>query len=982
MPGLQENVMHSHQVSGKLMPLNEQLTLVLLTQDQPALLRRAMHYYSNLPCRVLVLDSSGEPSTELAEAFPQMDYQHVSQFAAQGRQQKIAFGVAQVKTPFAVMADDSDFLMHDAMRQSVQFLSDNSDYGLCHGYALMFVGHSNKVEYLRRDKKVIEDYSSNEAQQRVSDFFGQYLPPLHAVTRTELLKEWYEVLPAGTADELQEYGHAFYLLARAKARILAIPYALYELDERGDGNQSNLLRKLTESTSVAVLQRQHFAEFLGSQNTGVHGLDATQLTQLALSGYDILKDCLGERRSLTVTRILESQWPDVFRPLERLFGQRQFVEMPFYNQAFFDVLTEIEFLIHAIPAGRQQLEELEGLWARQEMLLRTHENDTPDTIANRLWQAMELSIFNPSVVAQLAELINEQGDQDESAQLGAWLERLSGLKTEDIHVRFANTASGRLVQWLDDRQPTVEELGKLREHLAEAGGGPQFCILLLDLDDEADKLQITLDSLVEGHYKNFKVVVFTTGQPPAATTAQNTLHFVKVSKSNYIDKVNLATQQTRSDWFLMAEVGDQLTVGGLLRASVELQAAPDCRAVFADEIHRQIDGKLTHVMRPGFNLDLLQSLPALMSRHWLMRRDVLLNAGGYSADFAQALEFELLLRVIDQGGLAWLAHLDEPLLVCEASPMEENPQERLALTRLLNNRGYKGQISSAIPGTWKIDYRHVERPLVSIIMECDDNLASLHRCLSNVTLRTRYAHYEVIIADNHSQSPEVTQWLAAQTKGRVRVIRSQTRLSKAALRNSVVAQAKGEYVILLSSEGEVVNPNWIESLLNQAQRPEVGVVGAKLIDRSGKVSQAGLILGMNGGVGSAFVGEAKDAPGYLHRLVLEHNYSAVSDVCLMIRKSVFDAVGGLDEEMFSDAYGDVDLCLKSAQHGYLTVWTPYVHILHPGTMPDQPAVLAALREKWAGSFAHDLAYNRNLAFTGKGFTLDRTSSMDWAQLIA
>lgn len=964
------------------MPINEQLTLVLLTEDRPAFLRRAMLYYAELPCRVLVIDSSQAPASELAQTLAQVDYRHVPQFHGQARQQKIAFAVEQVTTSFIVFADDHDFLTHDGLSQSVQFLAEHAEYGFCHGYSMMYASHSDRVEYFRRDKKVREDFAQDSVRQRVAEFFDEYLPPFHAVTRTTLLQRWYAALPQGTRTEFQEFGHAWFLLSNAKARILPTPYALFELDDEKRGDHGDLLSALSDVTATGAMARQSFAEFLGSLDSACGDLNAAERTQLALSGLKNLKDCLSERRSLTVTPIVESRWTDVFSPVERVFGQRQFVEMPFYNQAFFDVLTGIEFLIHGVPAGRVQMDELEGVWARQETLLRTHENDTSETIANRLWEAMELNIFNPHVIEPLTALVMDGGDEKEAEQLSQWRLRLSALGAEDNRARFEQTASGRLLQWLDMRQPSPDEAAVLTAHLAQQGGGPQFCVLLLDLADEAEKLQATLDSLVEGHFKRFKVVVFTTGQPPAATTPQNTLHFVKVSKNNYIDKLNQATQQSECDWVLLANVGDVLTAGGLLRASVELQAAPECRAVFGDEIHRQVDGKLTHVMRPGFNFDLLQTLPAFMSRHWLVRRDVLLGAGGYSADFADALEFELLLRIIEQGGLAWLAHLDEPLLVCDAPLMQENPQERLALTRHLQSRGYKGQISSVIPGTWRVDYRHTERPLVSIVVECSDNLADLKRCLSSVTLRTRYAHYEIIIADNASQSPEVVQWLASQSKGRVRVITMDHRLSPAGLYNRAIAQARGEYVVMLSSESEVVNPNWIESLLNQAQRPEVGVVGAKLIDRAGRVSQAGLILGMNGGLGSPFVGEPKDAVGYLHRLVLEHNYSAMSGVCLMIRKALFDTVGGLDEVQFADAFFDVDLCLKVGQNGFLNVWTPQVHILHPGGLPDAPEQLAALQQKWAGPFAHDLAYNQNLAFTGKGYELGGTGNTSWVQLIA
>lgn len=964
------------------MPLDDQLTLVVLTHDRPALLRRTLQYYSSLSARVLVLDSSLQSAAAIAAIFPQVDYRHVPQFAETGVQSRIAHGVTQVATPFMAFVGDEDFLVHDALAQSVEFLVANLDYGLCHGYCLMYQAHGDKVEYFRRDKKGQEDFAAENSGERVLSFMDHYLPPFYAVTRTALLQQWFAALPQGISGELQEFGHAYFLLAAAKARILPIPYVVRELNHWLSDRPTDMLKKIGDNSPSAVVERQKFADFLALLASGEGKLNAADGIEHVRKAYAALHGCLAHQRSLGLTSIVLSRWSDVSKPAERQFGPRQFVEMPFYNQAFFDVLTDIEFLIHALPAGTLQMEQLEGTWVQHELLLRTHTNDNPETIANRLWEAMALNIFNPHIVEPLAGLLARKGDPKEALEMSRWLQRLNSVHREDHRVTLANMPSGQLLQWLDARQPSPGDARSILDRIDSLDGGPQFGILLLDLNDDMNKLQVTLDSLVEGHCKTFKVVVFTSGEPPAATSAQNTLHFVKVSKSNWVDKVNQIARQTTCNWLMLAEVGDAFTAGGLLRASLELQAAPECRAVFADEVQREASGALTHVMRPGFNLDLLLSNPTMMSRHWLVRRDVLVEAGGYSADFAQAAEFELLLRVIEQGGMGWLAHLDEPLLVTDAQPSEENAQQRLALTRHLNNRGFKAQISPAAPGTWRIDYRHIQRPLVSILVHGVDDLPVLQRCLASVLLRTRYANYEVLIADDHSVSAELSEWLGRQHKGRVRVIAMDRPSSQAALINALREQATGEYLALLSAHGEVISPNWIDALLNQAMRPEVGVVGAKLIERNGTVSQAGLILGMNGGVGSAFVGEAKDAAGYMSRLLLDQNYSAVSDACLMVRKEIFDAVGGMDQAHFADAFADVDLCLKVAQAGYLTVWTPHVQFVHPGSLPNAPQTLAALQDKWSGAFAHDLAYNKNLQLTGKGFTLAQADGSSWAELLA
>ena len=961
------------------LPLNELLTVVLITHNRPAFLRRAVQYYSSLPCKIMVLDSTIErPEGD----FSAVDYHHVPQFAYWGMQAKLAYGVEQLTTPYMVLAADDDFILHDSLAESVGFLHANPDYGMCHGYCLMYLSLAHGVNYYRRDKKVQEDYSAERAQDRVTDYMGQYIPPFYAVTRTDLMKTWHSALPPGTNFQWQEIGHVYFLLASAKARILPIPYVVREINYGVSEHNTDVYHSLTYVDGKSVAEREAFAQFLASLPTAIEGLDARQTKAFALESFAVMADSLKSGRALTGELIIESTWNQELKVADRRFGPLQYVEMPFYNQAFFERLEQFEFMLHAMPAGRMQLEDLEGVWARQAHLLQARNNDTAESVVDRLWQAHDLNAFNQTVVKRLAAQLSTLGDDEALHAMNEWLTRLEGLTADDQQAMFDRMKSGRLLKWLAARAPAAQQLKAITQRLAANNGGPQFGVFLLDLDGDIDKLQVSLDSLLEGHCKAFRIVVLTTGEAPAATTAQNTLHFVRVTPGNYVDKLNQSAAQSPCDWLLLAQAGDEFTASGLLRASLELLGAEGVRAVATDEIQRKNNGALVDVFRPGFNLDLLQSIPSLMARHWLVRRDVLLEVGGYQADFSKALELDLLLRIIEQGGLDGLAHLDEPLLITQAVELEENAHERQALLRHLGNRGYKAKVTSAAPGTWQIDYRHTEQPMVSIILPVIDDLTVLRRGLEAVLLRTRYSRYEVLLAANPNHSAAVNDWLGTMRHPKVNVLRADQPLGDVALYNAASEQAQGEYLVLLAADAEVVNPNWLDSLLNHGQRPEVGIVGAKLVNRDGKTSQAGLILGLNGGVASAFTGEKHSVAGYMHRQVVEQNYSAVSKVCLMVRKALFNALGGLDEQTFADGFSDVDLCLKAGQAGYLTVWTPSVQILHTGELPQAPQALAALREKWSGAFARDAAYNANLALTGQGFTLAEDTSINWSQLSA
>ncbi|MHC8304973.1 TIGR00180 family glycosyltransferase [Pseudomonas sp. PB3P13] len=974
--------MHVQNNAGNIGPLSERFTLVLITHNRPAFLQRALQYYSRYPCTVLVLDSTPVANAAAIAQFPNVDYRHLPQFSYTGLQDKVTYGVEQVTTPFMVFAADDDFLLHDAMTQSVEFLERNPDYGLCHGYGMMYLARATEVSYFRRDRRVCEDYASELGEERVMEFMSQFLPPFYAVTRTDLLQQWYRALPPGTSFEWQEIGHTYYLLACAKARILPIPFAVREANYGGSEHNTNVLTVLTYKDPKTNADRQQFAEFLASLPTAISGKSPQQLKQLALDSFTAMAECLLSGRSLAGKMIVRSVWKSPASEPVRLFGETQFVEMPFYNQPMFDLLTEFEFLIHSMPAGRLQLKELEGVLLKQQALMHVHANDTDRSLKARLWEALDCNVFNREVVQRLIELLTAESEQADLSMLRAWAARLETVPVYNGDALLANMPSGRLLDWLKARSPDEAALKQLRRRLADERGGPQFGVLLLDLDADMFKLQATLDSLVAGHCKNFKLVVFTTGDLPASTSPKDTLHFVKVSAGNFVEKLNLYIQQSTSDWMVLARAGDQFTPGGLFRAGLELIGAQGCRAVVLDEIHRNADGTLTEIFRPGINLDLLQAAPSKMAGHWLIRRDVLLDADGFSSEMSEALDFDLVLRLIERGGLGGLAHLAEPLVICDANELVENAHERSALSRHLVARGYEAQVESLHPGLYRIDYRHSARPLVSIVMHGNYDFAKWQACLISILQRTRYQHYEVLIADNASDDQDFKEWLHnLEGKGdRIRALRPREAMSPAELSNWAAQEARGDYLVLLDACAEVVNANWMESLLNQAQRPEVGIVGARLVDDKGATTQGGLILGGADGVRAAFVGEPKAASGYMQRLLVEQNHSAVSSICLMIRTALYVQVGGLDDSYQDSTVGDVDLCLKAAEAGFMTVWTPQVQILHPGVPAIGAVGRQVLEEKWSGTMSSDPFYNPNHSQERKPFTLGAQVAFDWSTL--
>ena len=440
------------------------------------------------------------------------------------------------------------------------------------------------------------------------------------------------------------------------------------------------------------------------------------------------------------------------------------------------------------------------------------------------------------------------------------------------------------------------------------------------------------------------------------------------------------------DWLLMVEAGTEFSLSGLPRLMLEIiEAAPELRALYADEWYRDDTGTLAPVMRPDLNLDLLLGNPTMLSGHWVFRRDAVLDAGGFDPEAGDAAELDLILRLVQQGGFDGIKHLPEPLLTC-APPRFDAQARQNVITRHLHARGYaNAEVASIGSGLYRIGYNHGQQPPVSlvVIVSANTTLASLERCVVSLLEKTGYPNYELLLIDNGAAS-NVSQWMQqveTLAAGRVRAFAFDPPLAHSAACNVAATQAAGDYLLFLRPEVAALQPQWLDELLNHGLRPEVGIVGGKTISADGKTTHAGLVPGLTSSGGRAFAGSPMDAPGYMNRLQVAQSYSAVADSCLLIDKTLFMELDGFDHATFADEGADVDLCLRARQLGYLTIWTPQALLLHSiEAKPLPEAANDALLERWLPALAHDPAYNPSLRLdVPSGFRLGE-SDFSWQPL--
>lgn len=444
-------------------------------------------------------------------------------------------------------------------------------------------------------------------------------------------------------------------------------------------------------------------------------------------------------------------------------------------------------------------------------------------------------------------------------------------------------------------------------------------------------------------------------------------------------------EHSTAEWFVLLSPDDVLTSSGLLMAQIELSKNPNLSAISFDEIYRMEDGSLGAAFRPAGNLDYLLSFPAGMSRHWLFNRKALLEIGGFNPELPDAFELDAILRLINKGGLECIGHVSEPLVITPPPALANVDDERKAIEQHLRDRGYEqAELHAPNPGRYQIRYNHPSRPIVSVVLAAGNNLTALQRCVEGLLSNTHYQNFEILFIQQPDSGSEVKEWLdglAAMQEPKLRVFASRYK-TLAEQRNQVQEHAIGDYLLFLSPDTAIVAQHWLDELLNHAQRGEVGIVGAKLLTPEGNIAHAGHILGLEGPVGTPFVGEPLDAPGYMQRLQVDQNLSSVSGDCLMVLRELFVQLGGFANSELANEYLSTDLCLRAREAGFLIVWTPHAQLMLDREQTSAPTAEQqdVMYEKWLPQLARDPAYNPNFSLSMPGGFKLADTQISWRPL--
>ena len=387
---------------------------------------------------------------------------------------------------------------------------------------------------------------------------------------------------------------------------------------------------------------------------------------------------------------------------------------------------------------------------------------------------------------------------------------------------------------------------------------------------------------------------------------------------------------------------DDLLYPNALFECVQVIQKTSADFVYSDEI--VLDASLKKLggyhFKPDFAPDYLRGCNYITHLAYFSR-PLLDEAGAWeSLEFEGAQDHDLLLRLTEKAKriehikkvlYIWRGHAGSTASGMEAKPYAIAAGER-AIDAHLARVGLPGKARAVegAPGAFQIRYELTANPLISVLIPNKDHVDDLERCLSSLYKNAGYDNFEVLVLENNSTDPATESYYAALPAAypRCRVLRYEGAFNFSAVNNFGAAQAKGEHLLLLNNDIEVLSPDFLRELLSYSQRADVGAVGAKLYYPDDTIQHAGVIMGINGSAGHSHKGYPRAAVGDLYRLVTAQDYMAVTGACLMTKTALYRAAGGLDEERFAVAYNDVDYCLKLWQQGLHNVFTPRAEAYH------------------------------------------------------
>ncbi|WP_343349893.1 glycosyltransferase [Pseudomonas sediminis] len=536
---------------------------------------------------------------------------------------------------------------------------------------------------------------------------------------------------------------------------------------------------------------------------------------------------------------------------------------------------------------------------------------------------------------------------------------------------------------------------RIRSRIEAFSWSPKFSLIMPVYDPPLEFLDEAIRSVRDQLYPNWELCIADDASKNEAVrdllkkhaSEDERIRLVLRQENGHISRAsNSALDIAQGDFIAMFDHDDLIPEHALYMFAEELNKNPLFDFLYSDQDKVDTSGhRYDPYFKPDFNPDLLRS-QNFVDHLAVFRTSLARNLGGWRSAFDGSQDYDFVLRFTERLPVENIAHIPHVLYHWRAVPGSlaidagaknyAATRSRQALAEHLQRMEINAEVTSEYPhlSIHRVVYPLPVEPLVSIVIPTKDGVDILRQCMDGIFNNTDYSNFEVIIVNNQSEKLETQAYFEELLRDkRVRIIDYDHPFNYSRINNIAVNESNGSILALLNNDLEVINPGWLREMVSHAVRPEIGAVGARLFYPDGTVQHAGVLLGYKGRAGHMYRYAPKHWLGYWARAVLIQNLTAVTAACLVLRKDLYQSVGGFDEENFTITFNDVDLCLRIHEKGYRNLYTPYAELYHHesktrGLMAFQSEE-DYFSERWKSYIQHDTAYNPNLSLETEDFSL-------------
>lgn len=538
-----------------------------------------------------------------------------------------------------------------------------------------------------------------------------------------------------------------------------------------------------------------------------------------------------------------------------------------------------------------------------------------------------------------------------------------------------------------------------QQPLLSETSSPLLTVVMPVCDPPLHILRAALDSVLGQSYVCWQLCIADDASGPevrnvlqeyARREPRISLHF-RSSRGHVARASNDALAMAQGKYVGFLDHDDVLDVQALREFAAAIASHPRARLLYCDEDKLDASGRrFDPNFKPAWNPELLRGQNYLCHMTFV-ERGLLQQLDGFREGFEGAQDHDLFLRCGEQLEPDEVVHI--PRVLYHWRYMDGSTSMGVASKPYAAQAAYQAvvqhlercSIDAAVDplpsGHLRVRRKLTDkRKLVSIIIPTRDRLDLLQACVDSIIEKTSYSNYEIVVVDNDSTQDDTRRYLRRMVaEQRCRVVADSRPFNFSRLVNYGADHSRGELVCLLNNDIEVISPEWLEEMVSHALQPSTGVVGAMLYYPNETIQHAGVLLGMGGVAGHAFIREPRGSTGYMGRAALAQNVSAVTGACMVVRHAVWRQVDGFDERL-AVAFNDIDFCLRVCAAGYRNVWSPVAELYHHESASRGSELTSDARRRfekevtfmtarWGDCLSHDPAYNPNLALDNDCFQL-------------